>query len=194
MTCAQLDPSAHAPCTSTTFLAFTGAAASAVCAANDPARMPATTVSVRKIFIDLLRIRLSRLIRNFDESCSIVTAFTPTCPAPVLAKLRIRNARKKRPGFPGRFRVQPISAESLIALRGDRGVDHLRRLRAGVDRNAAGLLGLGDLAHEVDMEQVVLERGVLHLHEIGKLEDALEGTRGDAAVEHFGSVLAVLVG
>ncbi len=28
------------------------------------------TVSVRKVFIDLLRIRLSRLIRNFDESGS----------------------------------------------------------------------------------------------------------------------------
>jgi hypothetical protein len=36
------------------------------------------TVSVRKVFIDLLRIRLSRLIWNFDESCSIVTAVTPT--------------------------------------------------------------------------------------------------------------------
>jgi len=78
MTCAQLDPSAHAPCTNTTFLAFTGPAASAVCAPSDPARMPAMTVSVCKVFIDLLRIRLSRLIRNFDESCSIVTAVTPT--------------------------------------------------------------------------------------------------------------------
>ena len=62
------------------------------------------------------------------------------------------------------------------------------------DRNAAGLLGLGDLADEIDVEQAVLERGVLHLHEIGKLEGALEGARGDAAVEHFGLVLAVLVG
>ena len=42
------------------------------------------------------------------------------------------------------------------------------------------------------MEQAILERGVLHLHEVGKLEGALEGTRGDAAVEHFG--LRVLVG
>lgn len=42
------------------------------------------------------------------------------------------------------------------------------------------------------MKQPVLERGVLHLHEVGELEGALESTRGDAAVEHFG--LRVLVG
>jgi len=35
-------------------------------------------VSVQKVFIDLLRIRLSRHIRNFDESRGIVTAVTPT--------------------------------------------------------------------------------------------------------------------
>src|SRR5215217_9567363 len=70
---------------------------------------------------------------------------------------------KKRPGFPGRFHVQPMPAESLTALRGDRSVDHLRSVRAGVDRNAAGLLGLGNLADEIDVEQAVLQRGVLHL-------------------------------
>jgi len=30
------------------------------------------------------------------------------------------------------------------------------------------------------MEQAVLERGVFHLHEIGKLEGAFEGARCDA--------------
>ena len=44
------------------------------------------------------------------------------------------------------------------------------------------------------MEQAVLERGVLHLDEVGELEDTFEGARGDAAIEHFGVVLAVLVG
>ena len=44
------------------------------------------------------------------------------------------------------------------------------------------------------MEQAVLERSVLHQHEIGKLEDPLEGARGDAAVQHLGGLLAVLIG
>jgi hypothetical protein len=44
------------------------------------------------------------------------------------------------------------------------------------------------------MEQAVLERGVLHLHEVGELEHALEGTRRDAAIQHLGFVLAVLIG
>ena len=78
MTSAQLDPSAHAPCTSTTFFALTGGAACAVCVLIDPARTPARTVSIRKVFIEILRIRLFRLISNFDESCAIVTAVTPT--------------------------------------------------------------------------------------------------------------------
>ena len=44
------------------------------------------------------------------------------------------------------------------------------------------------------MEQAVLERGVLHRDEIGELEGALEGARGDAAIQHLGLVLAVLIG
>src|SRR5437762_1190067 len=101
---------------------------------------------------------------------------------------------KNAPVSRGVFAFSQYRPKAGDALRGDRSVGHLRSLRAGVDRNAARLLGLGDLADEIDVEQAVLERGVLHLHEIGKLEDALEGTRGDAAVEHFGIVLAVLVG
>src|ERR1700739_971345 len=73
-------------------------------------------------------------------------------------------------------------------------VDHLRSLGTGADRNAAGLLGLGNLADEIDMEQAMLERSVLHLHEIGKLEHALEGAGRDAAIQHLVFVLAVLIG
>src|SRR5882724_415293 len=40
-----------------------------------------------------------------------------------------------------------------------RAIDHLRSNRiADGDRNAAGLLGLGDLADEIDVEQAVLKR------------------------------------
>jgi hypothetical protein len=55
-----------------------GGAACAVCAPSDPATTPARTVSIRKVFIEILRVRLSRLASNFDESCGIVTAVTPT--------------------------------------------------------------------------------------------------------------------
>ena len=44
------------------------------------------------------------------------------------------------------------------------------------------------------MEQAILERGVLHHHEIGKLESPLEGARRDAAIEHLGFVVAVFIG
>src|ERR1700724_178343 len=77
------------------------------------------------------------------------------------------------------------------ALRGGllgRSFDHRRGLRAGGYRNAAGLLGLGNLANEIDVEQAVLERGVFHHHEIGKLERPLEGARRDAAIQPLGLV------
>src|ERR1700761_9643595 len=63
-----------------------------------------------------------------------------------------------------------------------RAVDHLRLRGGRADRNVAGLLGLRDLADEIDVEQAMLKRGVLHDHEVGKLEYALEGARRDATV------------
>jgi hypothetical protein len=44
------------------------------------------------------------------------------------------------------------------------------------------------------MQQSVLEGSVLHHHEIGELECALEGAGRDAAVKHFGFFLVVLIG
>src|SRR4051812_19564410 len=107
-----------------------------------------------------------------------------------------RSRQKKRPGNRGAFAVCRTWSELATRSGGDLllVLNHRRAGLAGADRNAAGLLGLGDLADEIDMEQAVLERGVLHLHEIGELEHALEGARGDAAIQHFGLVLAVLIG
>ena len=104
------------------------------------------------------------------------------------------DVNKKRPGFPGRFRIQRETAARYAAAFSAEPSITCGRLRAGGDRNAAGLLGLGNLANEIDMEQAVLERGVLHHHEIGKLEGAFEGARRDAAIQHLGLVLAVLIG
>src|SRR5262245_20084923 len=87
---------------------------------------------------------------------------------------------KKRPGCPGRFRFsQYLLKPCLRSDLAGRAVDHLRGLVTARNLDVARLLGLGDLADEVDMEQAVLERGALHLDEIGKLEGALEGPRGN---------------
>src|SRR5260370_27517823 len=89
-------------------------------------------------------------------------------------------------------------ARNQPALRGGflgRVVDDLRSDGArGRDRNAAGFLGFGNLANEIDVKQAILKRGVFHLHEIGKLECPLEGARRDAAIQHLGFVLAVFIG
>src|SRR5690348_10356788 len=53
-------------------------------------------------------------------------------------------------------------------LRGGLGLDHFGL--AVRDRYEAGLLGLGHLADEVDVEQPVDEARPLHLHVVGKLE------------------------
>src|ERR1700733_4024924 len=82
-----------------------------------------------------------------------------------------------------------ITRRQTTALGGGflgRAVDDLRRNRlGGRNRNVAGLLGLGNLANEIDVEQTVLKRGVFHCHEIGKLEYPLEGARRDAAIQHL---------
>src|SRR6267378_4832269 len=89
------------------------------------------------------------------------------------------GAQKNAPASPGRFRNcrMQMSAETEPRLRGGFGGRAVDDLRSGCarDRNAAGLLGLGNLANEIDVKQAVLKRSVLHYHEIGQLERALEG-------------------
>src|SRR5262249_11694114 len=60
------------------------------------------------------------------------------------------------------------------------------------DRDLAGLLRLGNLAHEIDVKESILESRALDLDVVGKLEDALERARRDALVEHLAAVLLVL--
>src|SRR5207245_3678797 len=70
------------------------------------------------------------------------------------------------------------------------GFDHLRLAIA--DRDLARLLRLGNLAHEIDVQESVLEGRTLDLDIVGKLEDAFERTRRDALIEHLTAVLLVL--
>src|ERR1700675_2827024 len=200
MTSAQLEPSAHAPCTSTTFFAATGAA---VCArASIPPNVPASTpianaVTNRTIFIVQLRDWIFCVMRtrhaDISVQCPATLRGTRRCefspsfrgarsasydvqlhiresiliivvmdsgPAPRGASPMCnctsenddgRNRRaQKTPRFPGAFsRSANIGRNQNRLSGGDLGgrtVDHLRRLAARADRNAAGLLGLGNLA------------------------------------------------
>src|SRR6266566_2456164 len=70
------------------------------------------------------------------------------------------------------------------------GFDHLRLAIA--DRDLARLLRLGNLAHEIDVQESVLEGRTLDLDIVGKLEDALERASRDALIEHLAVVLLVL--
>src|SRR5437899_2498742 len=92
-------------------------------------------------------------------SCTSENLEVPRC-----AIAHMRSARRgasrnddrtKTPRFPGAFSHFKAWLESN-ALRGGllgRAFDHGRGLRTGGDRNAAGLLGLGNLANEIDVEQ-----------------------------------------
>ena len=53
--------------------------------------------------------------------------------------------------------------------------------------------GLRDLAHEVDVQEPVLQARALDLDIVGELEDTLEGARGDALVEHLAGLPSSLV-
>src|SRR5947199_3728743 len=79
--------------------------------------------------------------------------------------------------------IEPKGLRSL-------GFDHLRLAIA--DRDLARLLRLGNLAHEIDVQESVLEGRTLDLDIVGKLEDALERASRDALIEHLAVVLLVL--
>src|SRR5262245_43832651 len=66
---------------------------------------------------------------------------------------------------------------------------------AVADGNAARLQALRDIAHEVDIEEAVLEVGTLHLDVVGELEAPLDRAGGDAAVQELALlVIGLLLG
>ncbi len=54
---------------------------------------------------------------------------------------------------------------------------------AGADRDFARLQLFRNFANQFDLQQAVGQRGILHLHVIGKLEAALEGAASNAAIQ-----------
>ena len=120
---------------------------------------------------------------------------TPTKPgdgrpsaAPQMKPAEARSGRaagiaghKKAPRNSGRFEAERDARYAAFCF-------HDLRL-AVADRDLARLLGLGDFAYEVDVQEAVLERGALHFDMLGELERALEGAGRDALIEHVTFVL-----
>src|SRR5262249_40373032 len=61
-------------------------------------------------------------------------------------------------------------------------LDHLSLALA--DRDLPRLLVLRNLAHEIDVQETVLEAGAANLDMVGELEATLEGAGSDALIEH----------
>src|SRR5882757_10736993 len=93
----------------------------------------------------------------------------------------------KAPRKPGRSLNRSDRSDGLRRF----GLDHLGLLTIP-DPDLARLLRLGNLAHEIDVQESVLQRRALDLDVVGKLEDALERARRDALIEHLAAVLLVL--
>src|ERR1700694_259286 len=61
------------------------------------------------------------------------------------------------------------------------------------DRDGARFLRLGNLAHEIDVQETMLEGRTLDLDEVGELEDALKGAGGNALIKRLAGLLVRLV-
>ena len=57
-----------------------------------------------------------------------------------------------------------------------------------------GFMASGNLADEIDVKQAILQRSALHLDVVGELEATLESALGDAAVQDFGLLRALVLG
>src|SRR5439155_12301321 len=84
--------------------------------------------------------------------------------------------------------IEPIE---IVRLRGLL-LDHLGRTVAAADADLARLHRLGNLAHEINVQESVLEMRALDLDMVGELEHALEGARGDTLIEGLALLLVGL--
>src|SRR6185437_9178257 len=99
-------------------------------------------------------------------------------------------AKKGRPGWDAPF-LKRLSAWSPLRSLGGRRFHRFDGLGLA-DRDGARLLGLGNLAHQVDVQEAVLADRPGHDDMVGELEATLEGAGCDALVEHV--ALLVLLG
>src|SRR5271170_5811607 len=105
-------------------------------------------------------------------------------------ELRRPHTNQKRPGKPGRSLHRSKPEEDL---RGLLALDHRGVAVLGaIDRDRARLFRLGDLTHEIDVQETVFEARAFDLDKVGQLEHALEGTRRNALIEHLTAFLLLL--
>src|SRR5690348_9726758 len=109
-----------------------------------------------------------------------------------------RHKQRSAPAFADALHVWRFKPNVSVRLRvlnalGRFRVDHLRLggYATIADRDLTGLLRFGNLAHEIDVQETVLESGALDLNMVGELEGALESASRDALVEHL--VLGLLI-
>ena len=87
--------------------------------------------------------------------------------------------KRKRPDNRGAPKLHPVRS-----LGGELGRLDIQDFAGARDRDRPGLHCLWDLAHEVDVQEPVLQARTLDLHMVGELEVTFEVPLGDALVEH----------
>ena len=104
------------------------------------------------------------------------------------ASLRGIAQKKSAPGIG----ALPFTTKIEAAL-GSLGFENLGLRLAVPDRDLARLFRLGDLAHEVDVQETILKLRAGDLDVVGKLEAALERAGRDALIEHLALLLVALL-
>src|SRR5580704_9816101 len=97
-----------------------------------------------------------------------------------ISRTPCRAHKRKRPESRGAAKIQPASASGSNLGRLD-----LQELAGTCDGDRPSLHRLRNLAHEVDVEEPVLQARAVDLDIVGELEATLEGSRGNALVEHL---------
>src|SRR6266566_3777415 len=96
-------------------------------------------------------------------------------------------AKTRAPRKPRRSQIQPVRASGS-----DFGRLDLQELAGARDRDRPRLHRLRNLAHEVNVQEPVLQTRAFDLDMVGELEATLEGPRGDPLVEHLAGLLLVV--
>src|SRR6202521_4684625 len=96
--------------------------------------------------------------------------------------------KTKAPRKPGRSQI----STALRVSGSDLGRFDLQKLAGARDWDRPRLHRLRNLAHEVDVQETVLQARAFDLHVVGELEATFEGPLRDALVEHVAGLLLVV--
>src|SRR5215471_18113636 len=85
---------------------------------------------------------------------------------------------------PRSYRGAAFTSNYQVGLSRCLGLDSLA-VRRRVDADGAGLHGFRDLAHQVDVQEAVLQARSLHLDKVGEPKYTLECSCGNALIKNF---------